>query len=251
MCHCPALQPTVGALEGGGHSQCSHWFSSALRRYCGGCSICSHAGCSGTWPNDSYELQHLLNRFPACLAWELACSHDSPWFVCPRGKASPDQVRQLPLVLPEVVPFRAVLSRPWDWDRGNADTRPELTRADYKESLIVFCIVTMQKEKESPSQPPQNIFSRAGLEVGGRRFWWLGCTEPALYQHGCRTQVDISLCRYVDIRTCGPAILRLLPFYLLHLLLSYFFPIHIPSTLPRRVTHKPGQLFTSPFLFPA
>lgn len=75
--------------------------------------------------DDSYVLHHLLNLLPASL----------------------------------------VLSRLWKWGRGNTDTRPKRTRSDYKESLIVFCIVTMQKEKESPWQPLQKTFSRAGLEV--------------------------------------------------------------------------------------
>lgn len=119
--------------------------------------------------DDSYKLHHLLNLLPASL----------------------------------------VLSQPWKWGRGNTDTRPKRTRSDYKESLIVFCIVTMQKEKESPWQPLQKTFSRAGLEVRKEdfffffffSFWCLGCSEPVLYQHGCRMQVNVSLSSYVDICT--------------------------------------------------
>lgn len=82
--------------------------------------------------DDSYKLHHLLNLLPASL----------------------------------------VLSQPWKWGRGNTDTRPKRTRSDYKESLIVFCIVTMQKEKESPWQPLQKTFSRAGLEVRKEDFFF-------------------------------------------------------------------------------
>lgn len=82
--------------------------------------------------DDSYKLHHLLNLLPASL----------------------------------------VLSQLWKWGRGNTDTRPKRTRSDYKESLIVFCIVTMQKEKESPWQPLQKTFSRAGLEVRKEDFFF-------------------------------------------------------------------------------
>lgn len=67
-------------------------------------------------------------------------------------------------------------------------------------------MVTTQKEKESSWQPLQKTFSRAGLEVRKEdyyyfSFWCLGFSEPVLYQHGCRMQVDVSLGRYVDICT--------------------------------------------------
>lgn len=64
----------------------------------------------------------------------------------------------------------------------------------------------MQKEKESLWQLLQKTFSRAGLKVRKEDFffffpfWCLG-SEPVLYQHGCRTQVDMSLGRNVDICT--------------------------------------------------
>lgn len=95
------------------------------------------------------------------------------------------------------MPLGVVLSQQQEGGRGNTDTRPKRTRADYKESLIVCCIMTTQKEKESPSQPLQNTFSRAGSEVDGKILVFgllRACVIPAWAQ-------DAS--RYITGKKCG------------------------------------------------
>lgn len=126
-----------------------------------------HAGGPWRWPGGSCELHHLLN----------------------------------------LLPVKLTLSGPWKWGEGNTDTRTERTTSDYKESLIVCVLYCDNAEGKGESLAASSEdFLQGWFESEERRllffsFWCSGCSEPVLYQHGCRMQVDVSLGGYVDICT--------------------------------------------------
>jgi len=108
-------------------------------------------------------------------------------------------------------------SRPWKCGGENTDTRPKRTRPD-KESLIVCVLYCDNAEGKGESLAPSSKDFLQGWFGSEERsfdfffsFQCLGCSEPVLYRHECRMQADVSLGRYVDICTRGPAILRLSP----------------------------------------
>lgn len=96
---------------------------------------------------------------------------------------------------------RLTLSRLWKWGEGSTDTRTECTRSDYEESLIVCVLYCDNAEGKGESLAASLVdFLQGWFESEERRllffsFWCLGCSEPVLYQHGCRMQIDTSLGR--------------------------------------------------------